>query len=167
MRSALPLILMLMPMPLWAQNDCVKLVFENYCLGGSPESLPEPAHREGMMLFYGDPKERTVVVRVFEDKIVAVSEFHPKPSWPAVRRLEKILRRIYGKAQDESYFPSYADDDDSQALAIRGERGEFKRRWKLPDFEILLVWKSPERFFVVYITEGFQRSIEAEERQRY
>ncbi len=132
-----------------AQDPCLKLVFNRYCLGGDinaqlaqqPPPLYQQPDGELLAAVYQEGRER-IYVMAFRGRIYkVVHEYYPATQLK-FDDLYKTLRSKYGDGEDRSRFPSYARSPASRLGAIRRGDGRAAHRWDPADaaFHMELAW---------------------------
>jgi hypothetical protein len=149
-RTAL-LLLILLPRALWAQSDpnCLKKVFNEYCLGGSmqqlrqryPAGVPAQSQGERSAMIYYHGRERTFVM-AYQGRIYKVLHTYEPASQIQLKDLQQRLETKYGPYRDQSHYPGYARNIASQIGAIRRGEGALKYVWQMPEqpWRIELEW---------------------------
>ena len=130
-------------------GECLKLVFERFCLGAPISTLPEPDSTTDELLTYAASDEVTSV-RTVGGHIAAVLRPYRPGSWLAYRRLESTLQTKYSNGEDTSVFPDYADDDDSRATAISLGKARAAQVWRQPGWTIVLQWEGDGAVTLIY-----------------
>ena len=130
-------------------EGCMKLAFGSYCLGAPTSSLPtNPAQKMDELWAYVEP-ELTMVV-IVEDRVASVGRKYSPGTWLTYTRLENDLVEKYGKGNDLSFFPSYADDSSSRETAISLKKGRAARSWQQDGYTIQLKWESSDNVVLLY-----------------
>ena len=143
-------------------DSCKRLVFNEYCLGGSLSELEEekpPARKrikgKKTMLVY-KAGEDIVVIQGFTKKIMSVAKIQKPGSWLNYENLKSRLVKVHGPGSDESYFPDYADSLSSKATSISIGKGQAKHLWKKDDWKIVLLWSNNKSMTLFYIDEELE-----------
>lgn len=123
--------------------QCAKMVFNEYCLGGPASALPTTStarEAKGNVTQMTFPQD--TMVTVIDGRIASVLRLlSARGTWIAYRPVEQELRSKYGPpSKDKTYFPKYADDDDSRATSIEVGTGRILMAWDQPEFTVGLVW---------------------------
>lgn len=145
---------------------CQRTVLRRYCLGEGVSSLlarhtplqKAQAGDRNLLLFRDG--ERLTRVTAFDDQVLVVSRFYPKPDWNLLVGLNRQLVQIYGQGADRSRFPSDATDRVKQEQAIRDGKGEVRILWKQPGYRVQLLWQSPERILLSFLAEELKQRLE-------
>ena len=130
--------------PARASEDCAKLVFNTWCLGGGASTLPRgaavPATGTGALQFTDGDK--TVHVDLERGRIVHVWREEPPGSWISYLDWRNKLIRIYGRGTEVKNFPPSATSRSSRLNAvIRGE-GRAETFWMLPGWRVAVIWET-------------------------
>ena len=145
---------------LGAQEACLKLVFNRYCLGGEINALllqqPQPQFQqpEGDLLaaIYQEGRER-IYVMAYRGRIFKVLRQYYPATQLHFDDLYNILRSKYGSGEDRSRFPSYARTPSSKLGAIRRGDGQAVHLWEGNDegFRVELSWTREMGLTLSYI----------------
>lgn len=148
-RTALLLLISLSSV-VWAETapSCLKLVFDEYCLGGSmqqlrqryPAGLPQQQGKRSAVIYF-QGRERTFVM-AYEGRIYKVLHTYEPASQIQLKELQQRLEAKYGAYRDRSHYPGYARNMASQIGAIRRGEGELRYVWQFPEqtWRIELEW---------------------------
>lgn len=118
--------------------ECVKKVFDTWCLGG-----PIPVgykDKEGETYVYEGEDGRPIILQGFHDRTMAVSRLYRPDGWDVYRDLLTRLSAKYGPAEDQSEYPSYATDDRTREIAIGAQTGKATHYWEKDDWFLFLLW---------------------------
>lgn len=152
-----------------AAEDCLKRVFDQFCLAGDFEALlrqpPEPLfqQREGERRAAVYPQgQARIYVMAFRNRIYKVLR-QDRPASPLrYQELSTALEAKYGSPQDRSSYPPYATDRNSQVAAIRRGEGEALRVWQGgPGWRVELSWTRDLGIALAYVAE----QLDAQRRQ--
>ena len=128
-------------------EDCIKQVFNVYCLGGGSDALPDHLEAQdevidGLRLYKGTLSGKSIEVAVAIDsgRVVSVKRFDPPGSWLHFNERKSRLVRRYGRHEDLSTLPAYATSRSSRMNAINAGRGYAKLLWSQPGWTLALVW---------------------------
>ncbi|MDO6461995.1 hypothetical protein Q4485_14890 [Granulosicoccaceae sp. 1_MG-2023] len=142
--------------PLHAE-ECVKMVFNTYCLGGdTAENLahlasPPPAREEAGRQYYEfDDGGKTHRLISRDGRTVAVTRHETPGGWINFTAWKTRLVRLYGRGEDLSDFPRYAASRSSRLNAINAGRGHAEFRWSEAGYTIRLVWDNPDYIALRY-----------------
>lgn len=131
------LLTILVPQTGAARPDCLKLVFNRYCLGGDIDNMAQqmpPAMRqdqgERIALIYHEGLERDYVL-AWGGKIYKVVRIYRTASQLRYEELYRLLRNKYGEGADQSSFPSTAHTPGRKQIAIRRGEGYAAHVWPL------------------------------------
>jgi hypothetical protein len=158
---ALPLFLVL---PLFwstasfAQQPCLKLVFNRYCLGGDANALAQqqpPAMRqdqgERVALVYYEGRER-IYVLAWRGLVYKVLREHRIASQLRYEDLYILLRDKYGAGEDRSSFPPDARTPGRKQIAIRRGEGRALHVWETAaGWRVELSWTRETGLALAYI----------------
>ena len=158
-----------MPAAASADDVCLKLVFDRYCLGGELDQLlrqgPKP---------YGEQTDGSHRALVFQEgpELVYVLAFHSR-IYKVVRRyrtatqlryddLYGLLRSKYGSGEDRSQFPPYASTASRRLGSIRRGDGRAIHVWE-PDaaWHVELTWTREMDIAVAFVASA----LDAEQRK--
>lgn len=123
-----------------ARASCLKEVFNKYCLGGDASTLPEPVSREQKEEIETLVYHENTIVKVFRKKIAEIFRLYTDMTWIKFQSLRSELESIYGSSQDLSYFPEYANSNESRSTAIRIGKAKASHLWRQKDWRIKLSW---------------------------
>jgi hypothetical protein len=120
-----------------AEENCLKRVFDRFCLGGDFEALPRegPAplvqEREGQRqaAVFLDGLERLYVL-AFKGRIYKVVRQIRPSTQLRFEDLNTLLAEKYGRPEDRSEFPPYAESRGRQVAAIRRGEGRAVKVWR-------------------------------------
>lgn len=155
--GALLLALFLSP-PSQADESCIKLVLNSYCLGGEPPA-GTTADASGVVVV--DNARGEVSLTVKDNRVVAIERTMTPANWLSFNALKVKLVRVYRTAEDKSNFPSYATSRSSKLNAIRAGRGHAAARWQLPGWNVQLLWKSLDEMKLRYEIDDHANSAES------
>jgi len=147
-----------------AQENCLKQVFNRYCLGGDYNAQlrkrPMPMHRQGegdrQAAVYLEGRGR-VYVMAHAGRIYKVV----KESRPATQlhfdELSSQLSEKYGQATDRSRFPFHAKSRSSRIVAIRRGEAQALQEWRPePGWRIELSWTREMGVALTYIANELE-----------
>lgn len=149
--------------PVFAEEQCLKMVFNEYCLGGKLNVEPlKSGQRKGytMALFKADG-EQSESARVYKGKIMDVMRSYKRPTLLKFYNLEASLEEVYGKAETEEFFPSYANDMSSKQSAIHLEKAYISNTWKDNGVTIKLVYMGRNSFNLFYSVDKIKSEYES------
>jgi hypothetical protein len=136
-RIPVPVVLLLLLWPLSGSTaeSCLKRVFDRYCLGGDfnvlvRQSPPMRQQQEGekQAAVYWEGRGETYVL-AFRQRIYKVVREQRPSSQLHFQDLVELLTQKYGKPQDRSRFPHYADSRAARIVAIRRGEGRAEQVW--------------------------------------
>ncbi|MDJ0806723.1 MAG: hypothetical protein QNJ78_07800 [Gammaproteobacteria bacterium] len=142
-----------------AADQCVKLVFEDYCLGGSMSRQLEKTPTDMRPQVYGERKG--VIFEMDNEKIYVMSykgiiykilhTFEPETQ-ATLKDLRRRLERKYGRFEDRSEYPEETENKARHMSFIRRGEGELKNVWQLPDqqWRVELGWSRKLGVSVAY-----------------
>ena len=140
--------------PIGLSSDCVKLVFNRFCLGGPSESLPAveplPERSQETEYFQVLGSDKYLEVGVVNDQISLLTRYEQPGDWLNFTDWRSKLIRLYGQPEDLSSFPAYASSRSSRLNAINAGRGYAHVRWQQPGFSIALVWNHRDHIELRY-----------------
>jgi hypothetical protein len=118
-----------------AAQNCLKLVFDRYCLGGdfSDQLRRDPPMQqqndgERQAAVYWDAGGRTYVLSFHGRIYKVVQESHPS-SPLHFQDMTALLSEKYGTPKDRSRYPAYVDSRAARIVAIRRGEGRARRVW--------------------------------------
>lgn len=138
-------------------SDCVKTVFNTYCLGGETAAnlahLPTPPEpvidsETETFVFEDEGKTHELVSR---DGLTTIIVRRETPGgWINFTAWKTRLVRLYGRGEDLSSFPRYAASRSSRLNAINAGRGHAEFRWVETGYTIRLVWDNADYIALRY-----------------
>lgn len=162
-------LLFLSPFRAFAAEDCLKQVFERYCLGGDIQVLlrqgpkPQFQHKDGERLAYifHEGPER-IYVLAFRDRIYKVVRRYRAATQLRFEDLYALLRGKYGPGEDRSRFPPYATTAARRLGSIRRGDGQAVHYWKPADsWYIELSWTREMGLALAYVAIALEEEQEA------
>ena len=168
LRFVLPVVLLLAAVsirPAAAQQGCLKLVFNRYCLGGDINAVAQqapPAMRqdegERVALIYYEGRER-VYVLAWRGRVYKVLRAYRIASQLRYEELYRVLREKYGEGTDRSRFPPDARTPGRKQIAIRRGEGQATHVWPLIDgWHPELSWTRELGLALAYIGDDLDRA---------
>jgi hypothetical protein len=150
--------------PVAAQQPCLKLVFNRYCLGGDVNLLAQqspPALRqedgERVALIYYEGPER-IYVLAWRSRIYKVQRRYRIASQLRYEELYQLLREKYGEGEDRSQFPAHARTSSRKQIAIRRGEGLAAHVWKVPEgWRLELTWTREMGLSLAYVADELDR----------
>ncbi|KAA6184681.1 hypothetical protein F2Q65_11285 [Thiohalocapsa marina] len=160
--------------PAWAQQPCLKLVFNRYCLGGDvnllSQQLPPSLRQEDgerVALVYFEGAER-VYVLAWRARIYKVQRRYRVASQLRFDELYRLLRDKYGEGEDHSQFPSHARTPGRKQVAIRRGEGFASHVWTEPDgWHLELSWTREMGLSLAYVADELDRQQRAATQSGY
>ncbi len=141
--STRPRLVMDLPPVGFEAADCLKMVFQRYCLGGPEKDLPKGPVQAGKGAYewtVGDAVER---VSVYEGQIYRVSKIYRPATRPTYDRLLRQLREKYGWEEPA---------------------GRTGSRWRKPGWTLQLAWTGDgSAVYLTYSHEELSKKAEREE----
>jgi len=159
---ALAVWLLLAGLPAHAAEDCLKLVFDQYCLGGDINSLMRQntgmlhKQHEGDRLAVIYPEGRDLVyVLGYKGRIYKVVRKFATETQLKYDDLLAILDDKYGPSSDLSQFPAYVRSQASKIGAIRRGDGRSIHGWRPAgqQWHIRLSWTREMGLSLEYIAD--------------
>jgi hypothetical protein len=149
--------------------DCLKRVFDRYCLGGSLDALLNEAPRPDLdqvdgerraLVFQGGPELDYVLA--FRDRIYKVVRRYRAATQLRYDDLYGLLRDKYGPGEDHSRFPPYASTASRRLGSIRRGDGRAVHVWK-PDetWHLELSWTRELDIAVAYVATALDAEQDA------
>ena len=146
-------------------NDCMKVVFGAFCLGGPGSALPPNGTRKDNTLFYTEPE--TTAVTIVDERAAAIGRFYKPGTWLTYNRVESDLVEKYGKGKDLSFYPSYANDSSSKETSISLKTGRAIRSWQQVGFTIQLKWEDRDHVTLLYFHDDLEAKRAAKKKDQY
>ncbi len=147
-------------------DACLKLVFGDYCLGGSMQQLLQqrpygmPAQQNGdrTAVIYLEGRERTYVM-AYKGRIYKVLRTFEPSSQVKLKDLRERLVSKYGDYRDRSIYPGYARTQASRIGSIRRGEGELQYVWRVPDgsWRVELAWTRKLGISLAYLANELDR----------
>ena len=142
-------LLLLISLDLQAEEACLKLVFNQYCLGGeitrlqqlNPSFVHQQSEGDRFALIYAEGRER-IYVMAYKGRIYKVLRQFKPATRVKFTELKKLLSGKYGLAEQFSQFPDYAKGLASQIGSIRRGEGKAELHWlpKQQAWGVTLSW---------------------------
>ena len=143
-----------------AEGGCLKMVFGDYCLGGSMQQqmqrraggIPAPESGERSAVVYPKGREHTYVM-AFQGRIYKVLHTFEPANQSKLRELKRRLVAKYGDFLNQSQYPPYARTQTAQISAIRRGEGELSYIWQNSDgsYRVELAWSRKLGISIAYI----------------
>ncbi len=119
-----------------AEESCLKVVFDGYCLGGDmsaqltkdPRYVQQERNGDRFAVVYSLGQE-SIYVLAYHNRIYKVLHRYDPTTVLRFNDLETILRGKYGPPQDLSRYPGYAHNRAARIGAIRRGEGEAELLW--------------------------------------
>jgi len=153
-----------------AAETCLKLVFNQYCLGGEVNVLVQqrPAfsfqqrQEDRFAVVYPDGRE-SVYVLSFRGRIYKVLRKFASATILKYDEMLDLLNAKYGRSQDLSRFPAYVRSDASKIGAIRRGDGRAMHRWQPAGqaWSLTLTWTRELGLAVAYVADELAAAQEA------
>jgi len=143
-----------------AAQECIKLIFNRYCLGGTIASLPDSATEVALeddastRRFTDNDGDRHVEILSVHGRIVRVSRRHPPGDWLNFTQWKTKLVRLYGSGDDRSSFPAYAGSRSSKLNAINAGRGSALLFWQQRGWSVALRWDHRDYIALDYVIDS-------------
>jgi hypothetical protein len=141
---------LILSIPAHAQSDCIKQVFNKYCLGGSIQPLlstppVRTSEKSGATLYvFADGAEQTNVT-VVKGRIESVWRRYPPGTQQTFDMLSSELRKLYGEPQRTGTGTPGVT-----------QGGRVTERWDRDGWRVLLVWTNSNDVQLVYHHEALQ-----------
>ena len=170
------LFLLLLPTPgVQAEEQCLKVVFNQYCLGGDirqlqrqkPQFIHQQREGERFALIYGEGRERIYILS-YQNRIYKIVRKYQPATRLNYLDLKELLTSKYGVPDDSSQYPERAKGLASRIGAIRRGEGQALLTWRPPGQEwyLQLGWNREMGLNLAYIVDrldGKQQASQAEE----
>lgn len=170
----LGLVLAAVPASAVAAQECLKLVFNRWCLGGDSKELAQqqpPAmfqqdgERTASIYYEGGEKD---YVLAWRGRIYKVLRQYRIESQLRYEELYGLLRDKYGPGEDRSRFPGYAKTPGRRQIAIRRGEGRAAHVWQVTDsWHIELSWSRELGLALAYIADALDRQQAAAHRSGF
>jgi hypothetical protein len=142
-----------------AEEPCLKLAFDRYCLGGDVKALSpqwgQPSFRESegerLGLVFQDGPEQ-VYVLAFKGRIYKVVRRYRAATQLRYDDIYSALRQKYGEGEDHSRFPPYATTPARRLGSIRRGDGRAVYSWQpAAGWSIELSWTREMDIALAYV----------------
>ena len=153
---------------LWAANGgeaCLKVVFGDYCLGGSmqqliqrrPYGMTSQPQGDRSAVIYPQGRERTYVM-AYQGRIYKVLHTYEPSSQIKLKELKERLESKYGTYRDLSHYPAYARSLAARIGSIRRGEGELRYLWRIPDegWSVELSWTRKLGVSLAYLADELE-----------
>ncbi len=125
-------------------EQCVKKIFNRYCLGGPESAIPDSADKTsdaGGVATYRilDAKKR-IELTTHDGRISSVTRHETPGSWMNFSDWKAKLLRLYGRGEDIGHFPAYATSRSSRLNAINAGKGYAHMRWQNTRWSVSVIW---------------------------
>jgi hypothetical protein len=130
-----------------ANDECVKMVFNIVCLGGTAQSLPGdvgPVPESGTGKLRFENRGRNVHVELDDGRVVHVWREEPPGSWINYLEWRNKLIRVYGRGTEEKDFPPSATSRSSRLNAVVRGEGRAATSWEQPGWRVAVIWDKQE-----------------------
>ena len=160
------LILACLPYQSLYAADCVKQVFNRYCLGGdiqeilaevAPDRLSELTEETEKPISLVDGG-KTIILTSKNGTVMDVTRLEEPGDWINYTAWKVKLVRLYGRGTELSNFPAYAGSRSSRLNAINAGRGYVEFAWEQPGFTVKLVWDHPDYIKLQYLLTSAPQS---------
>lgn len=160
------LILACLPYQSLLAEDCVKQVFNRYCLGGdirenleivAPDllaDLTKEAEQSLSLVSAG----KTIELGIENGITVNVTRLEEPGDWINYTAWKVKLVRLYGRGTELSNFPAYAGSRSSRLNAINAGRGHVEFAWEQPGYTVKLTWDHPDHIKLQYLLTSAPQS---------
>ncbi|MCB1754911.1 MAG: hypothetical protein KDJ38_05290 [Gammaproteobacteria bacterium] len=164
--ATLMFILAWLPAQALLARECVKVVFNRYCLGGETatdiERLPTPPevsqNDQGDTIYRFIEDGKTVLLSARNGITTAITRHEQPGGWINYTAWKVKLVRLYGRGIDLSNFPRYASSRSSRLNAINAGRGHAEFEWEQPDFKVALIWDNADFIKLQYLLTSNDQS---------
>ncbi|RLA09050.1 MAG: hypothetical protein DRQ51_00250 [Gammaproteobacteria bacterium] len=106
-------------------DDCIKLVFNKYCLGGMTQNTNKIT-------------DKNIKIDTKDNIIIAVETMIKPANWLTYFDYSSRLNQKYGQGLDNSTFPNYAHSRNAKEKLIAFKKGYAKQLWQQQNFKIIL-----------------------------
>jgi len=166
-RTIIGLLVALVPIAVGAAQPCLKMVFNQFCLGGSQQTLssvtmPKASVKSSNPDQIGyDDGGKFVGVVIKKGRVAIVGRTEAPATRLHYLELKAKLTDIYGPPdKDFSYIPaSGADDPEYQAVLIHLGKAKLVKAWVEDAWSIRLVWDQ-RGMVLIYVADNLSSSKE-------
>ncbi len=130
------------PIAMADESACAKKVFNQFCLGGSTDTLPPAEQYDEANSRFHYPDQ--VSVNTKSGQIISISKRLPPGRYIHFNDWKAKLIGLYGRTTDHSTLPPYARSRSSRLNAIRAGLGYMETRWEQKNWQILLRWANTD-----------------------
>jgi hypothetical protein len=143
-----------------SMGDCIRTVFEHYCLGGSFSQLIRERPSDWAPVIDGDRRgvvyrsERGLIyVMAYQDHIYKILRTYEPANQVTFKELRRHLQEKYGPPVDQSAFPDYVRNIAGKIGAVRRGEGELQLLWQLSGeaWHIELCWTRKPGLSIAYL----------------
>ena len=162
--AAVMLALSLLPAAAADQEECLKLVFDRFCLGGDFRAqlsrAPQPLHQQRQgdseAAIYFEGRER-IFVMAYRGRIYKVVRQYRPSTRNRFDELLGLLSDVYGPARDLSEYPHYAESRGARIAAIRRGDGRAVSSWNPgPGWNVELSWTRELGLALTYVVPRWE-----------
>ncbi len=157
--------------PARADQECVRKVFRDFCLGGSlaqqleRQPTKSPLRRKGERAgaIYTQERER-IYVMAYKGQIYKVLRTFDPATYSTYRDLQRSLARKYGKSEEKSQFPARIRGRAARIGAARRGEGEFHEVWSPAGkaWRVELSWSCKLGVALAYLVNELDRQQKAD-----
>ena len=161
------LIILLLSFPQWLMAECLKEVFNRYCLGGDIAQLVEQLQpktekkTKDTSIYEFSELGLGVSLEVKNGIIISVSRNEAPGDWINFQKCKHDIGAVYGRGEDFSQFPPSASSRSARLNAVATGKGQGKIRWQQTGWQIELLWNNTQHVRLKYQitpkTSGLQR----------
>lgn len=138
-------------------EDCLKLVFNKFCLGGDVAHLlatEKPVFdqviRGDRVLGFGSDPKAGDLIGIVDGRIASINRQLTPATWLTFNDASAALVKLYGDPVDLSVFPSYAREQSSRETAITLGKGRAVQKWDRGEWTVLLAWGKQDLMMLSY-----------------
>lgn len=92
-----------------------------------------------------------VAVELMDDRVVTITRVYGPGTWLTWDSIKRRVVETYGTpTQDDSFFPSYANDMASKETAIAAKKARALNKWQQPQFTVGLGWLDGDSIVLQY-----------------
>lgn len=131
-------------MPTVRAEQCVKQIFNRYCLGGPASTVPGAANKisesDGVAVYRLNNGNKRIELATRNGRISAVTRYETPGSWLNYTDWKAKLLRLYGLGEELGHFPAYASSRSSRLNAINAGKGYAHTRWQRGRWSVSVIW---------------------------
>ncbi|MET0067789.1 MAG: hypothetical protein ABW076_15700 [Candidatus Thiodiazotropha sp.] len=143
-----------------SRGECIRVVFDQFCLGGSFSQLLRERPAEYKPVTEGERRgvvyradRELIYVMAYRDHIYKILHTYEPVNQVTFKELRRHLQEKYGAPVDQGNFPEYVRNMAGKIGAIRRGEGEMRWVWTLPSepWRIELGWARKPGISIAYL----------------